>query len=82
MKFTFLSPRYHSNQVHWVSALQERNHKVDFNVLFRGYTEDYGLLEPRVFSPCSISLLIMKLIGEGALICHEDFPTHGCTLKH
>lgn len=74
MKFTFLSPRYHSNQVHWVSALQERNHKVDFNVLFRGYTEDYGLLEPRVFSPCSISLLIMKLIGEGGTNMPRGFP--------
>ncbi len=74
MKFTFLAPRYHSNQIQWVSALQERNHTVDFNVLFKGFTENYELLEPRVFSPCFISLIIMRVIGEGGANMPRGFP--------
>ena len=45
----------------------EHGHEVEFNVLFKAYTENYSLVEPTVFSPCKASTIIMNLFGEGGV---------------
>ena len=74
MKFVFLAPRFHTNQTCWAGALLEHGHEVEFNVLFKAYTENYSLVERTVFSPCKASTIIMNLFGEGGVNLHRGFP--------
>ena len=66
-----------------MGALLEHSHEVEFNVLFKAYTENYSLVEPTVFSPCKASTIIMNLFGEGgvnlsgAKYCKTRMPSWG-----
>ena len=76
LKFVFLAPRFHTNQICWAEALLEHGHEVEFNVLFKAYSENYSLVEPTVFSPCKTSTIIMNLLGKGGsgLNLYRGFP--------
>ena len=76
LKFVFLAPRFHTNQICWVEALLEHDHEVEFNVLFKAFSENYSLVEPTVFSPCKASTIIMNLFGKGGsgLNLYRGFP--------
>ena len=76
LKFVFLAPRFHTNQICWVEALLEHGHEVEFNVLFKAHSENYSLVEPTVFSPCKTSTIIMNLLGKGGsgLNLYRGFP--------
>lgn len=55
MKFLFLAPRYHTNQIGIIRNLIKNKHKVFFNSLFKGKTEDHSLLKPFHLSQSNIS---------------------------
>ncbi|MFW5879379.1 MAG: glycosyltransferase family 4 protein [bacterium] len=61
----FIAPRYHTNQVHVVKAMQEDGHDVYFHVTQKGPTEDYTSVVPIVFKQSKVSKAICKLFGEG-----------------
>lgn len=48
LRIAFTAPRYHTNQVNAVRALQDRGCEVGYFVLYEGPTEDHTLLEPVV----------------------------------
>ena len=54
MKFLFLAPRYHTNQIGIIRNLIKNKHKVFFNSLFKGKTEDHSLLKPFNLSQSNI----------------------------
>lgn len=46
MRLLFVAPRFHSNQVPLVRALQEAGHEVHVDVLTEGRSEDHAVLAP------------------------------------
>lgn len=48
MKFLFIAPRLHTNFYYPIKILLENNHQVDFFVLYKGVSEQYDLVEPKV----------------------------------
>ncbi|SVE46104.1 uncharacterized protein METZ01_LOCUS498958, partial [marine metagenome] len=74
LKFIFLAPRFHTNQISWVEALFEHGHEIEVNVLFKGCTENYSLVDPTVFSPCKASKIVMNLFGTGGGNLYRGFP--------
>ena len=74
MKFIFLAPRFHTNQNSWVKSMINNGHEVEFNVLFKGKTENYSLLDPIVFSQCKLSKIITSLFGDGGVNLVRGFP--------
>ena len=46
MKFLFVAPRYHTNQIPIIKGLLESGHKVKFLVIYKGSTENYEELAP------------------------------------
>ena len=61
MKFVFVAPRFHTNQYEIVKTLQNNGHNVEFNVVEIGHTEDHSLLIPKLYKPCFLSKLAIKL---------------------
>ena len=61
MKFIFLAPRYHTNQIGAFKKLIENGHDVIFYAHTIGKIEDHDLIEPRIFQPGFIS----KIFGVG-----------------
>lgn len=49
MKFIFVAPRFHTNQVPIVEELMKRGHAVTFIAQFIGASENHSLIEPVVF---------------------------------
>ncbi len=48
LRMAFVAPRYHTNQHFAMKALQNRGVEVAFFALYRGVSEDYTVLVPRV----------------------------------
>ncbi len=61
MKFIFLAPRYHTNQIGLLKKLIESGHEIKFYVHTIGKTEDHSLVKPKVFPPA----LITRIFGNG-----------------
>lgn len=74
MKFLFVAPRFHTNQIHWVGALKSNGNDVKFLVLNKSRIENYTSLEPEIVEICSLSKLIIKLIGPGGANYYRGFP--------
>lgn len=60
MKVLFVAPRFHTNQVPLVKALQRAGHDVVFDVLTVGGSEDHTDLQPNVIEPSPLSNLLMR----------------------
>ncbi len=74
MKILFVAPRFHTNQVEWIRALNLHGHEVAFHALLRGATENYTVIKPIVLSPCLISRCLMSIFGEGGVNLVRGFP--------
>ncbi len=74
MKILFISPRFHTNQIYWIKALQKHGHIVDMYVINKSKTESYHTLKPRLLTISKISKLIMKLFGPGGSNIYRGFP--------
>ena len=74
MRFLFIAPRFHTNQVSWIESLIKNNHIVDFHSQFRGEIENYEHIEPLIFEPCGFSKLIVRLFGNGGVNNPRGFP--------
>jgi len=61
----FVAPRFHTNQVGTVRALLSHGHDVHFHVKTKGFTEDYSLIEPKLFPESWVTFQIRKLFGDG-----------------
>ncbi len=74
MKFLFIAPRFHTNQVSWTDSLIDNNHKVYFHSQLKGGIENYSKVEPKIFPPCKLSKLIINVFGEGGINNPRGFP--------
>ena len=74
MKFLFVAPRFHTNQVNWVNSLIENQHEVIFHSQIVGATENYSTINPSVFYPCKLSIYLNKIIGNGGINNPRGFP--------
>lgn len=74
-KLHFVVPRYHTNMVPWVKALQENGAVVSMDVLVRGRTEDHTLIEPVIWEDGTISAFINKFRKEEGVNKPFTFPS-------
>ncbi len=74
MKFVFVAPRFHTNQYEIVKTLQNNGHDVEFNVVEIGHTEDHSLLMPKLYEPCLLSKLAIKLSSKEDAFLYKSFP--------
>lgn len=74
MKILFVAPRFHTNQVGWVRALQRAGHDVIYHVLLRGATENYTDLNPVLFTQGRLSSLVTSSFGAGGENLVRGFP--------
>ena len=58
MKFLFLAPRYHTNQIGIIRNLIKNKHKVFFNSLYKGKIEDHSLIKPFNLPQSNVSKII------------------------
>ena len=58
MKFLFIAPRYHTNQIGIIRNLMKKKHKVFFNSLYKGRIEDHSLLKPFYLPQSNLSKII------------------------
>ncbi len=58
MKFLFIAPRYHTNQIGIIRNLIKKKHKVFFNSLYKGRIEDHSLLKPFYLPQNNLSKII------------------------
>ena len=61
MRFLFVAPRYHTNQHFIMKALLDNGHAVKFVALYRGFSEEYSILDPIVVGFSYFSKAIDKL---------------------
>lgn len=54
-KIHWVVPRYHTNMIPWVKALQEAGATVSMDVLIQGKTEDHSLIQPVIWEEGSFS---------------------------
>tara|TARA_B100000029_G_C17434507_1_gene909128 strand:+ start:59 stop:1147 length:1089 start_codon:yes stop_codon:yes gene_type:complete len=55
MKFLFIAPRFHTNQIEVVRTLTKKKNKVFFNSIYKGKIEDYSILTPFILKQNFIS---------------------------
>jgi len=58
VKFLFLAPRYHTNQIGIIRNLIKNKHKVFFNSLYKGKIEDHSLIKPFNLPQSNVSKII------------------------
>jgi hypothetical protein len=75
MKLLIIGPRYHTNQFHMVKALQDAGHEVHFHVTRKGGTEDYSLIQPKVFDQSRLSIYLEKYLGKRGGTRPISFPS-------
>jgi glycosyltransferase involved in cell wall biosynthesis len=61
LKYLFVAPRYHTNQVWPVRALKDAGHEVDFVVLYHGATESHVDLHPEIAQLSWLSRALMAV---------------------
>lgn len=62
MKFLFVAPRFHTNQIPIIDALLNKDHTVVFFSQRAGHTEDYTLLKPFLLKKSFIWMILEKII--------------------
>ena len=61
MKFLYVAPRYHTNQIPIMEGLKKEGHKVSFFSHYAGKIEDYSCLTPEIIGYSPLFLLVNKL---------------------
>lgn len=74
MKFLFVAPRFHTNQVEIVRGLKNKGHEVRFYTALIGPIEDHHLLEPEVLPESRLSRIIRNIFGDGGVNKKRYFP--------
>ena len=74
-KVLFVVPRFHTNQLGWINALQESGCIVSMMVWNIGPTEDHSSLVPERLPEARLSALIRKVFGDGGPNCQRYFPS-------
>lgn len=67
-------PRYHTNMIPWVKALQDAGAVVSMDVLVAGKTEDYALLKPMLWQQGNLSRGLNALKRHKGVNKPYDFP--------
>ena len=62
MRFLFIAPRFHTNQIEIIKALKKNKYKVHFNSIYKGKIEDYKDLKPFFFKTKYFFYIIRKFI--------------------
>ena len=62
MKLLFFAPRFHTNQYEIIKGLK-REHKVSFHAIFKGKTEDYSHIKPKIIKQSALSVYLQKILG-------------------
>ena len=62
MKLLFFAPRLHTNQHEILKGLKKK-HKIYFHSIYKGKTEDYSILKPKIISQSSFSFFLQKIFG-------------------
>jgi glycosyltransferase involved in cell wall biosynthesis len=57
MRFLFIAPRYHTNQIGVIRNLKKK-YKVFFNAIYKGKIEDYSLIKPFHIKQSNLSKII------------------------
>lgn len=71
MRFLYVAPRYHTNQIPIMKGLKERGHTVCFLSHYAGKIEDYSYLTPEVVGYSSIFKAVDYLYVH---LLHKDDP--------
>jgi len=74
VNIVFVAPRFHTNQYEITRELISHGHNVEFHVLMIGNTEDHSFVDPKVFTQCTLSKIILRLFGEGGVNMPRAFP--------
>lgn len=74
MKFLFIAPRYHTNQLEIVRTLLSRGHDVRFASTLVGVGEDHTLIKPILLPESLFSKAIRKVFGDGDVNLQRFFP--------
>lgn len=61
MKLLFFAPRFHTNQINIIKGLQKKKINIIFNCIYKGKTEDYSLIKPKIIQQSKLSLLLKKI---------------------
>lgn len=61
MKFLYVAPRYHTNQIPIMEGLKGQGHQVSFFSHYAGKIEDYSCLTPEIIGYSPVFLLVNKL---------------------
>lgn len=81
-RILFTAPRYHTNQVEAVKALQDRGCEVGYFALYEGPTEDHARLQPVVLGDCigfRATWQVLRRAGAFRLCTERDFRIRwGC----
>jgi glycosyltransferase involved in cell wall biosynthesis len=64
MKYLFVAPRFHTNSVPIVEELIKQGNLVEFYVQYKGYTEDYSFVTPKVIKQTFVSKLLGGIIDK------------------
>jgi len=62
MKFLIIAPRYHINLHDRIKALQKAENTVDLIVQYKGKSEKYDLIEPKVIGYSKLYLFFEKIV--------------------
>lgn len=62
MKIIFFAPRFHTNQSQIIKGLIKK-YKICFHSIYKGKTEDYSLIKPKIIQQSYVSLILQNIFG-------------------
>src|SRR3989344_1033658 len=65
MKFLFCAPRYHTNFFYPIQALLKHGHEARFLALYRGQSESYDNLEPKILGYSKVFQWLNRRLNPG-----------------
>lgn len=74
LRVLFVVPRFHTNQVGWVAALQDASCDVAMLAYTVGPTEDHAQLKPTVLPESRLSRLVRRSFGDAGSNRRRHFP--------
>lgn len=75
MKILFVVPRYHTNMIGWINALQLQRHEIVIHALNEGVSEEHYLVKPKIFEIGLFSKILIKILGHGGPNLKNGFPS-------
>jgi glycosyltransferase involved in cell wall biosynthesis len=75
-------PRFHTNQIGWVTSLQSQSVHVEMLVCSIGATEDHGGLTPVALPESCVSALLRRVFGDGGPNRRRYFPNPWSLWSH